>query len=228
MVVTFAWEGQKMKSWPVKTLCRPSARFVSLLHIDWHLSSNSPYGSKDAWDVLKWAAANAKSWGADPSVGFVVGGMSAGANLASIVVHLARDENLSPPLTGQYLAIPMVLPNIRVLEKYRPYAISYEQNKDAPVLSVAAVNMYLSGYMPDVDDGVLYATFNRPKGHKDLPPAYFQISGMGSFRDEGVIYERVLDREYGVKTKLDVYPGLPHGHWSYFPFMKSSVRDRKD
>jgi acetyl esterase/lipase len=85
------------------------------------------------------------------------------------------------------------------------------------VLSVAAVNMYLSGYMPDVDDGVLYATFNHPKGHKDLPPAYFQISGMCSFRDEGVIYERVLDREYGVKTKLDVYPGLPHGHWSYFP-----------
>lgn len=38
------------------------------------------------------------------------------------------------------------------------------------MLSVAAVNMYLSGYMPDVDDGVLYATFNHPKGHKDLSP----------------------------------------------------------
>jgi len=152
-----------------------------------------PYAPKDAWDALKWVATNAKSWGADPSVGFVVGGLSAGANLASAVIHLARDENLSPPLTGQYLAIPMVWPNSRVPEKYRPYAISYEQNKNAPVFSVASIEMYMGGYLPDVDDGVLYAIFNPPKGHKDLPPAYFQINGMDPFRDEGLIYERVLN-----------------------------------
>jgi acetyl esterase/lipase len=55
-----------------------------------------PYAANYAWDALKWAAANGKSWGADPSGGSLVGGMSAGANLGSVVVHLARDENLSP------------------------------------------------------------------------------------------------------------------------------------
>jgi acetyl esterase/lipase len=31
-----------------------------------------------------------------------------------------------------------------------------------------------------------------------------------------LIYEQVL-REEGVKTRLDVFPGLPHGFWSWFP-----------
>ena len=34
-------------------------------------------------------------------------------------------------------------------------------------------------------------------------------------RDESLIYERALREEYGVKTKLDIYPGLPHIFWNY-------------
>ncbi|KIV92416.1 hypothetical protein PV10_03716 [Exophiala mesophila] len=187
-----------------------------------------PYAPKDAWAALKWAAANAKSWGADPSVGFIVGGTSAGGNLSAVLAHLARDEKLSPPLTGQYLAIPAVLPAKEVPDKYKEYFLSYEQNRNVPVLPVAAIDMFMDGYQPDDKDGVLYATFNHPKGHKDLPPAYFQVDGMDPLRDEGIIYERVLREEYGIKTKLDLYPGLPHGHWSFFPFLSSSDKFRKD
>ncbi|EXJ75455.1 uncharacterized protein A1O5_02151 [Cladophialophora psammophila CBS 110553] len=77
-----------------------------------------PYAIHDAWDALRWAAKKASSWGADPSAGFVVGGTSAGGNISAILAHLARDEGLSPPLTGQYLAIPAVLPPSVVPEKY--------------------------------------------------------------------------------------------------------------
>jgi acetyl esterase/lipase len=52
--------------------------------------------------------------------------------------------------------------------------------------------------------------------HAGLPPAYVQICGADPLRDEGLIYEQVL-REEGVKTRLDVFPGLPHGFWSWFP-----------
>lgn len=31
----------------------------------------------------------------------------------------------------------------------------------------------------------------------------------------GLIYEKVL-REEGVKTRVDLFPGLPHGFWSMF------------
>jgi hypothetical protein len=47
-------------------------------------------------------------------------------------------------------------------------------------------------------------------------------------RDEALIYERVLREEYGIKTKLDMYPGLPHGFWGFFLMLKSSERFRVD
>ena len=59
-----------------------------------------PGAPKSAWDTLRWAAANAKSFGADPLLGFVVGGTSSGATLAAVLTHLARDEKISPSLTN--------------------------------------------------------------------------------------------------------------------------------
>jgi len=187
-----------------------------------------PTAHKDAWDCLQWAAKNAISWGANPSVGFVIGGNSAGANITAVLTHLARDEGLSPPLTGQYLAVPAVLPETKVPEKYKKYYLSQEQNIDVPVLPRAARLMFKRGYEPDDDDTVWWAVFNHPKGHANLPPTYFQIDGLDPLRDEGIIFERVLREECGIKTKMDVYPGLPHGHWGLFPFLKGSETFRKD
>jgi len=187
-----------------------------------------PTAPKDCWDCLKWATENAKSWGADPSKGFVIGGTSAGGNITAVLAHVARDEKLSPPLTGQYLAIPAVLPPTVVPEKYQQYYLSYEQNRNAPVLPVAAIDMFMNAYQSDPKDGVWNACFNHPKGHKDIPPAFFQVDGMDPLRDEALIYERVLREENNVKTKLSVYPGLPHGHWGFFPFLKSSEKFRKE
>lgn len=54
------------------------------------------------------------------------------------------------------------------------------------------------------------------KSHAGLPPAYFQICGMDPLRDEALIYEEILREEIGVKTLVDLYPGLPHGFWSWW------------
>lgn len=100
-----------------------------------------PHAPRDCWAALKWTVANAKSLGADPSVGFIVGGTSAGANISAIIAHLARDSNFSPPLTGQYLAVPTVLSYKRIPEKYKSRIWSYEQNKLAPVLPVRYIRL---------------------------------------------------------------------------------------
>jgi acetyl esterase/lipase len=59
--------------------------------------------------------------------------------------------------------------------------------------------------------------------HKDLPPAYFQVCGADPLRDEGLIYEMVLREDCGIKTKLDIFPGLPHGFWTWWPSAKFGV-----
>lgn len=54
-------------------------------------------------------AKNATSLGADPrSAGFIIGGGSAGGSITAVLAHLARDEQLDPPLTGQYLCVPAI------------------------------------------------------------------------------------------------------------------------
>ena len=187
-----------------------------------------PYAPNDCWDALNWCVANAASWNADVAKGFIVGGSSAGANIASVLAHRARDEGLSAPLTGQYLAIPLLCPKERIPEKYRKHWLSLQQNANAPILPLPAIDMFMGGYKPNVDDTVNFAVFNHPKDHNGLPPTYFQVDGMDPLRDDGIIYERVLRQECGIRTKMDVYPGLPHGHWSFFPTLKASVKARKD
>lgn len=66
------------------------------------------------------------------------------------------------------------------------------------------------------------------ESHKDLPPTYFQICGMDALRDDGLIYERILSEENGVKTKVQLYPGLPHGFWSWQPEAEFSKQLHRD
>jgi len=185
-----------------------------------------PYATMDSWDALKWAAANASSWGADLKKGFIIGGTSAGGQLTGALAQMARDNGLSPPLTGQYLAIPAAIPESDVPDKYKPWYLSQEQNKAASVLPREAIEMFMNAYQPDEKDPRFHLALN-PKGHKGLPPAVFQIDGMDPLRDEGIIYARILD-EAGVKVKVYDYPGLPHGHWGFFPFLKGSDKFRRE
>ena len=66
--------------------------------------------------------------------------------------------------------------------------------------------------------------FNHPDGHKGVPPAFFQVCGMDPLRDEGLIYERVLREEYGIPTRLNLYPGHGHYFWTNFPTLALSKK----
>jgi acetyl esterase/lipase len=56
-----------------------------------------------------------------------------------------------------------------------------------------------------------------PTGHENLPPTYLAIAGADPWRDVGLLYEEILREDCGVNTKVDVFPGLPHGFWDMFP-----------
>jgi acetyl esterase/lipase len=67
-----------------------------------------------------------------------------------------------------------------------------------------------------------------PTGHHSLPPTYFQIAGSDPFRDEALIYEKQLREDFGVATRTSLYPGLPHGFWSWWPTAEFSKRHARD
>jgi len=181
-----------------------------------------PAAPNDTWDSVTWLAKNASSFGADPSAGFILGGISAGANLTAVTAQKYHDQKLSPPLTGLWVCIPIVLNEQNVPDKYKHLWLSRKQNAEAPMFNgkaIERVNEYYSADPASPD----WSPFNSKGAHTGLPPAYFQVCGMDPLRDDGLIYEAVL-REHGVKTKLDVYPGVPHGHFSFVPDLKQSQK----
>ncbi|KAK1496377.1 hypothetical protein CCUS01_02723 [Colletotrichum cuscutae] len=204
------------------------------INVEYRLAPEFPFptGINDSWDTLQWAAENAAELGADPSQGFIIGGGSAGGNITAVLAHLARDNNLSPPLTGQYLCVPAIMclaPPESMPEKYRPEYLSHPSVtpcKD-PVIGNTAGDgeaALRAIIQPDVESP-LFIPFHYGRigqGHKGLPPTYFQLAGLDPFRDEGLIYERVLREEAGVKTKLDIYAGLPHYFWTNWPLLEKS------
>ncbi|OBR03932.1 Lipase 2 [Colletotrichum higginsianum IMI 349063] len=188
--------------------------------------------------TLSQAAENASNLNADPSRGFIIGGGSAGGNIVAVLAHLARDDELSPPVTGQYLCVPAImcfLPPEAIPERYRSEYLSHPSvtpckdpvvgpNMDEKIAGAQAI------LRPDMESP-LFVPFHSGRvgqGHKGLPPAYFQVAGLDPLRDEALIYEHVLREEAGVKTKLDIYPGLPHYFWTNFPRLEASKKFVED
>jgi len=85
-------------------------------------------------------ATNAEtSLNASPSAaGFLVGGISSGANFAGVIAYAARDAGLSPPITGLFVSIPVcILPQAYGLlsPEQRDRLRSLEQNAENPLLT---------------------------------------------------------------------------------------------
>lgn len=161
-----------------------------------------------------------------------------------VVSHLWRDEELFPPLTGVYAALATPCVVSALPEKYKPRVISWEQCKNAPIFDVKAsdflqgrfviLKIYLivadhmntDHYKPD-PFSPLRSPLLFPTGHKDLPPTYFIVAGADPWRDTSLLYEEILREECGVKTKVDIFPGLPHGFWPMFPKAQFSKQHRE-
>ena len=185
-----------------------------------------PYAVHDAWDTLVWTAANADDLGATPSAGFIVGGISAGANLAAVLAQMAKEQQLEPKLTGQWLSIPVLFDEKMVPEKYRDLYLSWQQNRHGPVFGSELLEKIFSHWEADVKSP-LFSPINSADPGEGLPPAYLQACGLDPLRDDALIYEKLL-KEKGVRTRMDVYPGLPHGFWAFFKQLKSSDKARVD
>jgi acetyl esterase/lipase len=182
-----------------------------------------PTGVNDCYDALLWAISHAEDIQASPKRGLIVGGTSAGGNIAAALALLARDEKLDPPITGQYLSVPALLPDTNVPPHLAHLYESRTKNLDDPVLKGGVQPGTIEPvYGPDTHSP-LWDPFNHPAGHKGVGKAFFQVGGLDPLRDEAVLYDRVL-RESGVLTRFELYDGYGHMFWTNYPKMDESAR----
>ncbi|GKT48090.1 AB hydrolase superfamily protein [Colletotrichum spaethianum] len=216
------------------------------VNVDYRLAPEHPFPIPihDAFDAVKWVCnlnpytqtceteilqtvQNARHLGINLSKGFLVGGESAGADLALGVSHLWVNEKQSPPLSGIFSSISGAVSEETVPERYRDRILSLEQNAKAPVVTKETLDFIKDKYKPDPTSPLAY-----PIVSPDLtgfPKTYFQACGLDPVRDCTIIMEQVW-KDAGTATKLDIYPGLPHGFWSLYPqaeFSKKHQRDTK-
>lgn len=185
----------------------------------------------DAYDSVKYVAAHHSEFGnTDLTRGFIVAGSSGGATWASIICHLARDDGLQPPLTGCHLTCPIlteeelpahdedtgVCPRMFGPERFA----SWDTHANGILMSVPMSRAIKDLVRFPVGRSQLLTPFHAQR-HANLPPTHIQVCGIDPWRDCGIIYSEELEKA-GVKTKLDIYSGLPHIWWTTFPMLKAS------
>ena len=138
-----------------------------------------PIGQNDALDSMKWIAEHGTELGADPTKGFIVGGVSAGASQSALITTQAVKTPLAHPITGQWLCVPSLMNHDNVPDKYRSYYHSMEHNKDAPILPASAVTSGKRHTEWDDSSPLRWAVLSdAPLGK--LPPTYLQADGKTS------------------------------------------------
>ncbi|KAJ7069846.1 Alpha/Beta hydrolase protein [Mycena amicta] len=206
---------------------------MSVLNVEYRLAPENrhPTQVNDAFEAIKWAAENAPLLRADLKKGFILGGLSAGGHLTAVLAHRVRDDPFfkDRPVTGHVIQFPAVLHPDAYPEEYKDRLLSYQQNKNAPILSWESVvwlwHQFLDGTGispsdPEVSP-LLYPS------HEGLSPVIIQVAGLDPLRDEALLYDQVL-RKAGVKTRTITYPGVPHGFNYVFGSMKAASKFEED
>ena len=206
-----------------------------VLNVEYRLAPEMrfPRYVEDCYEVLQHLATDAQSFHelAKPDMGIVLGGSSAGGNLAATLAQKARVDDLQPSVTGQWLSVAALLPSEVVPEKYAAEYVSGKENMQDPVIGELTGERWKAMEdmlgLKNVDDinYTPFATSIYPPDEKDrgkLAKAFLQVAGMDPLRDESLIYERALREEWGVETRMKVYEGYGHMFWTNWPEMAES------
>ena len=160
-----------------------------------------PTAWDDAQDAFAWLHAHMDEVGGDAQQ-VVVGGISAGAQLAASLVlekHLGRALQSLPAIAGQVLMVPWLVhmdcyaPQRQKLRD--PSVSSYEQNRDALLLPAAKCRFFtdlLGIQRPDETDTKLSPGNAGADQVRGLPPTIFGIAGLDPLRDEALLFAKML------------------------------------
>lgn len=185
-----------------RRLCRSAA--AAVISVDYRLAPEAPFPAavEDAVTATREVVAHAGAWGVDEDR-VVVGGDSAGGNLAAVVARRFRDEN-GPPLAGQALIYPVTDLRDATYPSRQACGEGYG-------LTQEAMDWFARQYLRSADDAAhpdaspLLAT-----SLAHLPPAFVLTAEFDPLRDEGDAYARRLAAE-GTEVEHLQLAGAIHG-----------------
>jgi acetyl esterase len=180
-----------------------AAAGCAVLGPDYALSPEAafPQALEECAQVLRWVAARGGEWGLDPAR-IVLGGDSAGANLALGAALLLRDAGALPPLRGLLL-------NYGVFDS-RLDTPSYGEFATGYGLTRERMAFYWRCYAPRETDRVHPYAAPLRADLRGLPPALLQIAELDVLASENhAMAERL--RAAGVAVEARLAPGTVHG-----------------
>jgi acetyl esterase len=183
--------------------------------VDYRLAPEFPYPTppEDCYAALSWVVDNAASLGVD-GTRVVIGGESAGGNLAAAVALMARDRG-GPDLALQLLEVPVTDMSAESKTYSSLHEFGHGYGLDATV-----IDAFEAAYLPvESDRGSGYASPLRAADVTELPPVHLVTAELDPLRDSGEAYARRL-YEAGVPTTIHRFLGHTHGSaalWRSWP-----------
>jgi acetyl esterase/lipase len=185
--------------------------------VEYRLAPEHPYPAPldDCYQALTWLFASAAELGVDEEK-VAIGGISAGAGLASGLALMARDRG-DYRIVYQLLLCPMLDDlNERPSTHMDLTGIGWDRRSNQK-----GWQAYLSGdYDADIHE---YAIPSRVDDLSRLPPAYISVGTLDLFLDENLHYARRL-MAAEVATELHVFPGGIHAFEYRAPGARLSSR----
>jgi acetyl esterase len=187
-----------------RLLCRDVGMVV--VSVDYRLAPEHkfPAGYEDSLAATQWVGDHVADLGGDPER-IVVGGDSAGGNLAAAVALASRTTG--PKLAAQFL----IYPGVDFTED-GDYP-SRAHNAEGYFLTVEDMLWFDAQYLPEgADRSDPRASPIRAADLAGAPPAVIGTAEFDPLRDEGEAYAKAL-ADAGVEVRLQRYDGMIHGFY---------------
>jgi acetyl esterase len=202
-------------------LCDAMCRFLAVasgatvVGVDYRVAPEHPFPIPvdDCFDALRFVAAGLEG----ASGPLMVGGDSAGGNMAAVCALRARDRG-GPALAGQLLVYPVVDHDMTT-----PSYLEHGAN-EMLLLESKGMRWFWDLYAPDV------AARDHPDASplraadlSGLPPAIVVIAEYDPLRDEGLAYAERLHAA-GVPVTVHRYDDMPHAFFTFVNLFETGNR----
>jgi acetyl esterase len=174
-----------------------------VVSVDYRLAPEHPFPAAvdDSYAALEWVAANAASFGGDPTR-LGITGDSAGGTLSAVTAIQTRDRG-GPALRLQALIYPAVDGTMGFP--------SIEENGEGMFLTKDSMAWFWKNYSDDgrIDPTQPLASPINTPDLSNVAPALIITAEFDPLRDEGEAYAKKLE-EAGVPVTLSRYDGMTH------------------